>query len=433
MSRPDLHDRLRKNLYNLSSLNDLCQVITSSGSVDEVTKSALYLILGTLSSSKGVVFNYSVVTSRMEILSRRGIGVSSSNSFDLTKDDLQNLLLAPHVVNVKQPSELLGSFLIMNRTILEAVHASYLTPLKVGDELVGLLCIGEPFSGGEYSEEDLQILAMMSLKLSVALYNHKLFGRLQKKVDENRMLYENLQEIYKDTIQAFAAAIDAKDEYTRGHSARVSQYAVAIGEEFGLLKDELEGLRLAGFLHDIGKVTVDSSIIRKNASLDEKEIVQMHRHPEVGHEILSNIKFPWGDLSVLARHHHEMIDGNGYPDGLQGDDLLLGTRIITLADSFDAMTSDRPYRKRISLEATIREIDQCKGTQFDPEVVYSLFRVLEKELSGEMSSLKILPCLNLDNDPTSIQQVLQELHRRLSGHHKTRSAQGGVSSVYDVR
>jgi hypothetical protein len=392
-----------------------------------------YLILGTLSSSNGTVFHYSAVSSRMETLARKGIDADSESSFDLSKEDFHNLLLAPHIVDINGGSELLGSFLASQCGLFESIHASYLSPLRVGDELVGLLTIGDRFSGGPYSEEELQILAMMSQKLSVALYNHKLFGRLQKQVNKNKILYEDLRQIYKDTIQAFAKAIDAKDDYTRGHSARVSQYAVAIGEEFGFNKDELEGLRFAGFLHDIGKITVDSAIIRKDTPLNEHEILEMHRHPEVGHEILSDIKFPWGDLSVLLRHHHEKVDGKGYPDGLHGEELHLGTRIITLADAFDAMTSDRPYRKKISLEDTLSEIDRCKGSHFDPDVVCSLFRVLEKELSGEASSPKILSCLQLDHDHDSILKILQKFQQPFLNPRKTRSVWGRSPSVYDVR
>lgn len=381
--------------------------------MEEVTKSGLLLILGTLSTSRGVIFHYAASSSRMEILSRKGIEDHLDLSLRLDKDDLQHLLLAPYVVNIHRNRDVIEPFLAANQNVLESINADCLCPLRVGGELVGLLVIGERFSGGEYSDEDLQILAMMSQQLSVAVYNHKLFSRLERKVDENRSLYDNLRQIYQDTIQAFAVAIDAKDEYTQGHSARVAQYAVAIGEELGLSGDELEGLRLAGLLHDIGKVTVDSSIIRKKESLDPLEVKQMHRHPSVGYEILSNIKFPWGDLSKLARHHHEKVDGKGYPDGLQGEELLLGARIITLGDSFDAMTSNRPYRRQIGLEETLHEIKRCSGSQFDPLISRTLFRVLEKELTGEIAEPKILPCLKLDYNSVHLLHVLREVNQPL--------------------
>lgn len=436
---------LQKIMYVFSSLNDLGRVITSNGSVDEITRSALYLILGTVSSSQGTVFRYEPSSSRMVKIVEKGLDGAMDPSFPLADGDLHTLLHAPQVIDVdRRPdgiddlsnkrvshgmyglSDIRSSgrsdlslsfteraetnvpgFIFMHREHLKAVHASLLAPLRVGDELVGLLAVGRRFSGGEYGEEDLQVLSMMSQQLSVVLYNQQLFSRLQCKVEENRLLYENLRQIYRDTIQAFAVAIDAKDEYTQGHSVRVAQYAMAIGEELGFSGDELEGLRFAGLLHDIGKITVDSSIIRKKSNLSEQEIMEIHRHPSVGYDILSSIKFPWGDLSTLARHHHEKVDGLGYPDGIEGKDLLLGVRIITLADSLDAMTSDRPYRKQIDLEETIQEIKRCMGTQFDIEVCHALFRVMEKELTGEIALPRIIPSLNLKYDPQQILRILR--------------------------
>ncbi len=424
--------RLKKTLYAFSSLNDLSRVITSRESAVEIMKSGLYLILGTLSSSQGVIFYYVSGSSGMEVLARKGVEEDRDIFISLTEEDLQTLLLAPHVVDIHQNPAVLEPFLSRNRKALEGIQASLLAPLRVGEKVVGLLCIGKHFGGGEYCEEDLQVLAMMSQQISVALYNHKLFSRLQRKVKENASLYENLRQIYHDTIQAFAAAIDAKDEYTRGHSARVAQYAVAIGKELGLPEDELEGLRLAGLLHDIGKITVDSSIIRKEECLNAKEVREMNRHPSVGYEILSNIKFPWGDLSTLARHHHEKVDGKGYPDGIQGKDLLLGARIITLADAFDAMTSDRPYRDQIGLEETLREIKRCSGTQFDADIAELLFKALKKELTEEGSDSTILPCLNLDYDPDRILHVLEEV-RQSSDAAVNPGCVEGKQSVYDCR
>ncbi len=424
--------RLKKTLYAFSSLNDLGRLITSCESAEEVIKSGLYLVLGTLSSSQGAVFYYVSESTRMEMVARKGFEKDHDISFSVSKEDLQDLLFAPHVVDVHQTPAALEPFLLKNRKALEGIEPFLLVPLRVGEKVVGLLGIGKRFGGGEYSEEDLQILTIMSQQISVALYNYNLFSRLQRKVKENATLYENLRQIYHDTIQAFATAIDAKDEYTRGHSTRVAQYAVAIGKELGLPEDELEGLRLAGLLHDIGKITVDSSIIRKKDSLNAEEIREMNRHPSVGYEILSNIKFPWGDLSTLARHHHEKVDGNGYPDGLQGEDLLLGVRIITVVDAFDAMTSDRPYRDQIGLEETLREIKRCTGTQFDAGIVKVLFRVLKKELTAEGSPSDILPCLNLDYESARILHVLEEVCRPSETVVDPECVKG-EQSVYDCR
>ncbi len=409
MSSKSAGDRLRKVVYTFSSLNDLGEVITSKGDFREVARSGLYVILGTLSAAQGAIFRFDSSICGMMPVSCRGVEGEEKISLRLKGQDREAFLQVPHLVDLKQCPEPLRGFYKRNRKELERLSATLVLPLRMAEELLGMIAVGGRFSGGTYSEEDLQVLSLMCQQLSVALYNQKLFTLLQNKAEENRVLYKNLHAIYSDTIKAFATAIDAKDEYTRGHSARVSQYAVAIGEELGLSGEELEALRLSGLLHDIGKIAVDNAIIRKTSGLTEEERMEMHRHPAVGSEILSKIRFPWGDLSTLARHHHEKVDGNGYPDGLRGAELPPGVRIITLADAFDAMTTDRPYRKKISLAETLKEIRRCVGTHFDERTVEGFFRVLEKELSGSLPNPRILPCLRENFDAERILGLLRGL------------------------
>jgi putative nucleotidyltransferase with HDIG domain len=397
-------------MYAFSSLNDLGHVITSNGGFEEVTKSGLYLILGTVSAAQGAIFRYEEEHGRFVVLAHKGVDGAPHLGLSLYAGDAEALVGAPGVVESRRASQGLTGFISRNDDTLGALQAALLVPLRVGGNLVGLITVGSRFSGGDYTDDDLQILAMMSQQLSVGLSNHQLFQSLQKKVEENRALYENLQDIYNDTVRAFAAAIDAKDRYTQGHSDRVARYAVAIAEELGLPQEEVEALRLGGLLHDIGKITVDTSIIRKDSVLTDRELLEMHRHPTVGFDILSKINFPWGDLSALTRHHHEKVDGKGYPDGIRGEDLLLGARIIALADAFDAMTTDRPYRKQICLRETLREIKRCVGTQFDPQVARTLFQIIEKELTGRSMKPAIIPSLRENFDSQRIRAILQEVH-----------------------
>ncbi len=179
---------------------------------------------------------------------------------------------------------------------------------------------------------------------------------------------QKIRSSFFNAITSLAYALDAKDGYTAGHSERVSEIAVGIGIELELPQLEMERLRLAGKVHDIGKIGIDSTILHKPDALNSEERAEMERHPAVGERILQPIV---EDEAVLrmVRNHHERWDGQGYPDRLSGEGIPLGARILALADTFDAMTSERPYRTAKTVDFAIIEIDNCSGSQFDPAVV----------------------------------------------------------------
>ena len=152
-----------------------------------------------------------------------------------------------------------------------------------------------------------------------------------------------MRHIYNDTIKAFAAAIDAKDVYTKNHSFRVAKYAVAIAGELGWKEKDVEAIYVAGLLHDIGKITIDRGVINKGEDLSVSELSEIKRHPQISYDILSKINFPWKDLVHFVKHHHERIDGRGYPDSLQGEELSDGVKILAIADAFDAMSRAYSY------------------------------------------------------------------------------------------
>jgi putative nucleotidyltransferase with HDIG domain len=220
-----------------------------------------------------------------------------------------------------------------------------------------------------------------------------LFLELTKKATENKKLYESMRRIYHDTIQAFSAAIDAKDGYTKNHSYRVACYAVAIARELGWKKKEVEGIYVAGLLHDIGKIIIDTRVIKKGEGLTTPEINEIRRHPQISYDILSKINFPWRNIEQFVLHHHERMDGKGYPDALRSAELSDGEKILTLVDAFDAMTTDRPYRDKLGIDEAYREVMKCGGTQFDERITKTFFNLLNKEMNGEVKELQILPHL----------------------------------------
>lgn len=179
---------------------------------------------------------------------------------------------------------------------------------------------------------------------------------------------EELEETQLSTMQALAAAVEARDPYTRGHCERVTQYALTIAEALAFSDEELEVLKRAAILHDIGKVAVPDNVLRKNGRFSKDDWIEVRKHPEAGQTMLAHLKFLWPSLPLI-RHHHERYDGSGYPDGLVSDGIPSGARILAVADAFDAITSDRPYREALALPDVLEELDRCAGSQFDPKIV----------------------------------------------------------------
>ncbi len=190
-------------------------------------------------------------------------------------------------------------------------------------------------------------------------------------------LYEKLEKLFNSIIDSLVASLDARDEYTKGHSERVRLYSTEIGKELGFGKKELNRLQLSAILHDIGKIGVPDAILKKPGSLLPEEYESMKKHPVIGYEILKYVE-DFEDVREGVKYHHERFDGKGYPEGLKGSEIPIFARIIAVADAFDAMTSDRPYRKALLFEVALNEISSGKGTQFDPEIVDAFLKVAYK-------------------------------------------------------
>lgn len=189
--------------------------------------------------------------------------------------------------------------------------------------------------------------------------------------------YIDMRTIYLQTMLALSTALDAKDSYTRGHSERVARYAVAIGRELGVGDEDLELLEYVGILHDIGKIGIRDDVLKKPGLFTSDEYDEMKRHPELGADIIGGIKL-LGRGSDWVRYHHERYDGTGFPSRLKGDEIPLGARIISVADAYDAMTSERPYKPAFDQTRAVAELQACAGTQFDPAVVRAFIRTLTR-------------------------------------------------------
>ena len=177
--------------------------------------------------------------------------------------------------------------------------------------------------------------------------------------------YMDTRELYVNTLEALASALDAKDRYTRGHSDRVAKYAVELARQLKTPEDQVEVIQHMALLHDIGKIGISDELLNRVGRLSDEEFDLIKLHPVIGANILRDLNY-MGSYTEYVRYHHEKFDGSGYPDGLKGDDIPLGARIITLADSFDAMTTDRSYRKKMTVEEALDEVRRCAGSHFDP-------------------------------------------------------------------
>ncbi len=227
--------------------------------------------------------------------------------------------------------------------------------------------------------------------------------------------YAETRELFLGTIQALSQAIDAKDGFTRGHADRVSRIAGAIARELGLSEKHIDEVELAGLLHDIGKIGVEDRVLMKPSRLDPDETELMRRHPIFGAAILEP-SVALRPLAPIVLHHHENFDGTGYPEGLKGEAIPIGSRIMIVADAYEAMTSNRVYRKAIGHEKAMEQLNKFKGTQFDPRIVRALQEVVAKR-GPEAFEISELPPINYE--------TLADLRRRLAREPLVRDAHAG--------
>lgn len=238
-------------------------------------------------------------------------------------------------------------------------------------------------------------------------YENHLEELVEQRTIELDKALNSLEGAYRSTLKALTAALETRDSETHGHSERVVTYSLRLGREYGLSTDEMKALEFGSLLHDIGKIGVPDSILRKPAKLTEEEWVRMREHPLHGQQILRGIEFLQGASRVVAQHH-EKWDGTGYPLGLRQEEIDICARIFSVADAFDAITSDRVYRRGKPYEAAAQELDDWAGRQFDPKVVEAFHRV-PKEDWEELHRQSLMP----KPDQFDVRQVMQMMEARL--------------------
>ena len=264
------------------------------------------------------------------------------------------------VMKTGKPLQLPGAAAAQQFAGRQIAQSGIAVPVRTKEKTLGVIYACGPIKGREFSARDQALLLGIASQAAVAL--------------DNAALFHNLENLFVGIAWSFASALDAKSPWTAGHSKRVTQFSVAIAEELGQDTEFLNLIQTCGLLHDIGKIGISEKLLNKKGAITRQERRAIAQHAEYGAKILEHID-AFQPLLPGIRHHHERWDGSGFPDRLMEEDIPLMARMLAVADAYDAMTSDRPYRTRLTRADAIAEIDRCSGSQFDPQIVEAFIEV----------------------------------------------------------
>jgi HD-GYP domain-containing protein (c-di-GMP phosphodiesterase class II) len=356
-----------ENIRELATLYTLTSTVCRSKKLDQILYSVLDSLLRTLRMDIGLIVLTDKKGNKIQLKVHRGLSkdaveklkrYSFDNSFAAKTIEKNKILV---IENVKKKDNVFRKQLID-----EKVDCLVCVPLRSGNKVLGVveLCSKEP---RKLSAQDMRLLESVGNELGVAI--------------DNKQLAENLEKVYLSTILTLTDMVEAKDHYTRSHSDEVARFAVMTAKEMNLPEENIEQIRMAAQLHDLGKIAVSDLILLKEGKLTDEEWKQIKKHPEKAVEILKPLHFLHGDNGVLEyiRSHHERYDGKGYPNGYKEGQIKLGARIMAVADSYHAMISSRPYRRKaLTSKEAKEELKKNAGKQFDPDVVDAFLRALDR-------------------------------------------------------
>jgi putative nucleotidyltransferase with HDIG domain len=402
---------LRKLLRTVEALADLGPELTADRDFRLTARTMVSAIMEAAGAREAVLFSFGERPSLLTSVDGQG--------FALLPDPALIPLLPRHVhaLTAAAGPILLNSttydvFLSCNGNVAPELFQC-ICSLKVRGKLVGVIALGRRPADALYEEDSLEALQLIASYIALAIQNHTISQTLTQRVAENLRLLASLHGFYDNALEAFAAAIDVKHVNIHGHSLRVGRYSQAIAEAMGMDPNDVASLRSAAYLHDIGKVAVDRRLFAKPSSLDPQELREMKDHTIVGHQIVSQVQFPWPQIPEIVRWHHERGDGSGYPDGMRGHDTPLAVRLVALADSFDAMTSERPYRERLSVGRALQELIHMTPQKYDAEAVQALLIQIRRDTVGSNRIPMLEPDL-LTLSAVGIDELASSLHHKIS-------------------
>ncbi len=406
------NDNLRRVLRTVEALSDLGPQMTAEHEFPEIARSMLAAMVEASGAREGALFTFTDKPSMLtSVVSQGFVMLPDPAIIPLLPKHAHALLIARGAQTIQSGSY--DTFLSQNGNVAPEMFKC-LAPLRVGRELVGLVALGRRAAEGPYDGEDLEALGLLINYVALAVHNHNLSRSLAQRVNENLKLVASLHGFHNSALEAFATAIDVKHVNVHGHSLRVGRYSAAIAEGLGMDSAEIVALRSAGYLHDIGKVAVDKHLFGKPSALDADEFRAMADHTLVGYNIVKDVQFPWPQVTEIVRGHHERGDGSGYPDGLRNDEISLPVRIVALADTFDAMTSERPYRERMPLGMSLHELVRLAPTKFDADVLQALLLQIRRDATGSGRVQLLEGGLAGSLAPADVDQLAAMLQHKIS-------------------
>ena len=396
----------------MEALSELGPELTAEREFSDTSHLMLSAVMQAAGAREGALFIFNEKPTMLSSVAAEGFGTLPEPAFiPLLPKHVHALAAArgPIVLNASTYSVFLSS----NGNVAPELFKC-IAPLKSVGKLAGVIALGRRPGDAPYLEAELDATDLLCSYIGLAVHNHALTQTLAQRVTENLRLMASLHGFYDSALEAFATAIDVKHVNIHGHSLRVGRYAAAIGEAMGVEAGEVAALRSAGYLHDIGKVAVDRRLFSKASALNPEEFREMADHTVVGHQIVSSVEFPWPKIHESVRWHHERSDGSGYPDALAGDDLPMPVRIMALADTFDAMTSTRPYRESLSLGSALSDLVRMAPQKYDPNVVQALLIQVRRDAVGSNRTPLLADHMAVNISPTDIDQLASTLQHKTS-------------------
>lgn len=362
-----LNNELLRRVEEVNTLNRVMEDFAATDSSYDIFSKVVDLGVEVLKADKVFFHIYSEQDASLVLVAKSSSDFHTEAVLQAFGRDIPEVVRA-YIINTLETDKNPCLMRDSKKALGEPVRSFMVVPLKIREKIFG---VASAFVFGDdrrFDEKDIYYMNFITQKAASAI--------------ENIALYENIYENLFSTLYAFVTALEVRDLYTRKHSTRVAKYAYMIAREMGCSEEELDVINFAGSLHDIGKIGIRDDILLKPGRLTEEEYEKIKEHPVIGADIISKLGL-WDREMEIIRHHHERYDGKGYPDGLKGEQIPKLARIMAVADCYDAMASDRAYRRKMNPRDVLATLSKNSGTQFDPEAVDAFLRVADRELLGD--------------------------------------------------